>query len=55
MFLLATGLLAGPALAGAMATSLGLPAAFLAGAGVVAASALLLPREELAVRAASAQ
>ncbi|HUR84073.1 MAG TPA: MFS transporter [Solirubrobacteraceae bacterium] len=55
MFMLATGLLAGPALAGAMATSLGLPAAFLAGAAVVAATALLLPREELAVRAASAQ
>jgi predicted MFS family arabinose efflux permease len=47
MFLLALGLLAGPAVAGVMATSLGLPAAFLAGAAVVAATALLAPREEL--------
>jgi predicted MFS family arabinose efflux permease len=47
MFLLALGLLAGPAVAGVVATSLGLPAAFLAGAAVVAATALLAPREEL--------
>ena len=47
MFLLAVGLLAGPAVAGVMATSLGLPAAFAAGAAVVAATALLAPREEL--------
>jgi predicted MFS family arabinose efflux permease len=47
MFLLALGLLAGPAVAGLVATSLGLPAAFLAGAAVVAATALLAPREEL--------
>ena len=47
MFLLAVGLLAGPAVAGVVATSLGLPAAFLAGAVVVAATALLAPREEL--------
>jgi predicted MFS family arabinose efflux permease len=47
MFLLALGLLAGPAVAGLMATSFGLPAAFLAGAAVAAATALLAPREEL--------
>jgi predicted MFS family arabinose efflux permease len=47
MFLLALGLLAGPAVAGLVATSLGLPAAFLGGAAVVAATALLAPREEL--------
>jgi predicted MFS family arabinose efflux permease len=47
MFLLALGLLAGPAVAGVVATSLGLPAAFLAGGAVVAATALLAPREEL--------
>jgi predicted MFS family arabinose efflux permease len=47
MFLLAVGLLAGPSVAGIVATSLGLPAAFLAGAAVVAATALLAPREEL--------
>jgi predicted MFS family arabinose efflux permease len=48
MFVLATGLLLGPALAGVMAASLGLPAAFLAGAVVIAASAALTPAEELA-------
>jgi predicted MFS family arabinose efflux permease len=47
MFLLGVGLLTGPVIAGVVATSLGLPAAFLAGAAVVAAAALLLPREEL--------
>jgi len=47
MFLLALGLLAGPAVAGLMAASFGLPAAFLGGAAVVAATALLAPREEL--------
>jgi predicted MFS family arabinose efflux permease len=52
MFLLALGLLAGPAVAGVMATSLGLPAAFVAGAAVVAATALLAPREELRHRPA---
>jgi len=47
MLMLAIGLLIGPAAAGIMAASLGLPAAFLAGAAVVAATALLAPREEL--------
>jgi hypothetical protein len=47
MFLLALGLLAGPAVAGLMAASFGLPAAFLGGAAVVAVTALLAPREEL--------
>ena len=52
MFMLATGLLAGPAIAGVAATSFGLPAAFLGGALVVAATAFLIPREELRQRPA---
>jgi len=52
MFMLATGLLAGPAAAGVAATALGLPAAFLGGAVVVAATVFLLPREELRQRPA---
>jgi predicted MFS family arabinose efflux permease len=50
MFVLATGLLIGPAAAGVMASELGMPAAFLAGAAVTAAVMLLTPREELARR-----
>jgi hypothetical protein len=50
MFVLAIGLLIGPAAAGVMAAELGLPAAFLAGAGVTAAVMLLTPREELGRR-----
>ena len=49
MFMLAIGLMLGPALAGAAAGSAGLPAAFFAGAAVVAVTALLPPREELRV------
>lgn len=47
MFMLAIGLLLGPAAAGIAAAELGLPAAFLAGAAVVAVTALLSPGEEL--------
>jgi predicted MFS family arabinose efflux permease len=54
MFMLASGLLAGPAAAGVAATALGLPAAFLGGAVVVAATVFLLPREELRQRPALA-
>jgi predicted MFS family arabinose efflux permease len=52
MFTLAVGLLLGPAGAGAVAASAGLPAAFFAGAGVVAVIALLTPAEDLAVSSA---
>ena len=48
MFLLSVGLLAGPAVGGVLAASLGLPTAFFSGAAVVAATALLTPAEELA-------
>lgn len=44
MFVLATGLVLGPALAGVLADELGLPAAFLAGALVISAAALLAPK-----------
>jgi predicted MFS family arabinose efflux permease len=54
MFVLATGLLIGPAAAGVMASELGLPAAFLAGAAVTGAVMLLTPREELRHRPAPA-
>jgi predicted MFS family arabinose efflux permease len=47
MFMLATGLLIGPAAAGVAATSYGLPSAFVGGAVVAAAVALFAPREEL--------
>ena len=47
MFVLAIGLLLGPAGAGVMAASLGLPAAFFAGAVVLVATALLAPAEDL--------
>lgn len=47
MVMLAVGLLLGPAMAGVMAASLGLPAAFFAGAPVIAATALLSPKEDL--------
>jgi predicted MFS family arabinose efflux permease len=49
MFVLATGLLLGPAIAGVMAASLGLPAAFFAGAVVIVATTLLTPVEQLGV------
>jgi predicted MFS family arabinose efflux permease len=52
MFTLAVGLLLGPAGAGAMAASAGLPAAFFAGAAVVAVITLLTPAEDLAVSSA---
>ena len=52
MFTLAVGLLLGPAGAGAMAASAGLPAAFFAGAAVVAVIMLLTPAEDLAVSSA---
>jgi predicted MFS family arabinose efflux permease len=54
MFVLAAGLLIGPAAGGVMASELGMPAAFLAGAAVTAAVVLLAPREELAAAPAPA-
>jgi predicted MFS family arabinose efflux permease len=50
MFVLAMGLLVGPAAGGVMASELSLQAAFLAGAAVTGAVMLLTPREELARR-----
>jgi hypothetical protein len=52
MFTLAVGLLVGPAGAGAMAASARLPAAFFAGAAVIAVTSLLTPAEDLAVSSA---
>lgn len=47
MFMLATGLLVGPAPAGVAAASFGLPAALAEAAVVIAAAIFLTPREEL--------
>jgi len=52
MFVLACGLLLGPAVAGAMAASAGLPTAFFAGAAVIALTTVLTPAEDLAVSSA---